>query len=87
MLKAEGYSWKHTDKAWYRTYPAQDFSIQQYFDKAEWISHAAGIEVQFYDDLENILAQYYLEQGQCTAIINNIAVFGALRYSFKSQSL
>ncbi|MBD2354465.1 UvrD-helicase domain-containing protein [Tolypothrix sp. FACHB-123] len=72
MLKAEGYNWKRTDKAWCRTYPAQEFSIQQYFDKAEWISHATGIEVQFYDDLENIIAKYYLEQGQCTAIINHI---------------
>ncbi|MBD2164752.1 UvrD-helicase domain-containing protein [Calothrix membranacea FACHB-236] len=72
LLKAEGYIWKGTDKAWCRTYPKQDFSIQQYFDQAEWISSAAGIEVQFYDELENILAKYHIEPGQCTPIINNI---------------
>jgi DNA helicase IV len=76
LLKAEGYKWKSLGwQSWYCTYPAQDFSIQQYFDNARWISHAVGIEVRFYDDLQNILAKYHVEQGQCTPIIiNNFAV-------------
>jgi DNA helicase-4 len=73
LLRTEGYSWNITGwQAWCRTYPAQDFSIEQYFDNAQWISHAAGIEVRFYDDLENVLAIYRVDRGQCTPIINNI---------------
>ncbi|MBW4573345.1 MAG: ATP-binding domain-containing protein [Tolypothrix carrinoi HA7290-LM1] len=73
LLRAEGYSWNTTGwLAWCRTYPAQDFSIEQYFDNAQWISHAAGIEVRFYDDLENMLAIYRVDRGQCTPVINNI---------------
>jgi DNA helicase-4 len=73
LLRTEGYSWNITGwQAWCRTYPAQDFSIEQYFDNAQWISHAAGIEVRFYDDLENMLAIYRVDRGQCTPVINNI---------------
>ncbi|MEH1945636.1 MAG: hypothetical protein V7K77_01370 [Nostoc sp.] len=56
-------------RAWCCTYPEKDFSIEQYFDNAQWISHAAGIEVRFYDDLENILAKYLVERGQYIAVI------------------
>lgn len=71
LLRAEGYNWNKTGwQAWCRTYPAQDFSIEQYFDNAQWISHAAKIEVRFYDDLENMLAIYDVERGQCTPVIN-----------------
>ncbi|MEH1830019.1 MAG: UvrD-helicase domain-containing protein [Nostoc sp.] len=73
LLNAEGYTWRTIEwSAWCCTYPAQDFSIEQYFDNAQWISHASGIEVRFYDDLENMLAKYIVEQGECTPIINNI---------------
>ncbi|MEH2291833.1 UvrD-helicase domain-containing protein [Nostoc sp.] len=74
LLNAQGYSWRTIKwSAWCCTYPAQDFSIQKYFDNAQWISHAAGIEVRFYDDLENMLAKYYVDSGQCIAVINNIS--------------
>jgi DNA helicase-4 len=43
-LKAEGYRWNDTIKFWYRTYPAEGFSIPEYFDSANWISQAVGIE-------------------------------------------
>jgi DNA helicase IV len=72
LLNAEGYSWKQRKGVWYLTYPAQDFSIQKYFDNAQWISHACGIEVQFYDDLENMLAKYHVDSGKCIAMINNL---------------
>lgn len=73
LLNAEGYTWRVIEwSAWCCTYPAQDFSIQQYFDNAQWISHAAGIEVRFYDDLENMLAKYHVDRGQYIPVINNI---------------
>ncbi|MEH2011088.1 UvrD-helicase domain-containing protein [Nostoc sp.] len=69
LLNVDGYSWKPRKGIWCCTYPGQDFSIQQYFDNAQWISHASGIEVGFYDDLENMLAKYHVDRGQCIAVI------------------
>ncbi|MBW4557662.1 MAG: UvrD-helicase domain-containing protein [Trichormus sp. ATA11-4-KO1] len=69
LLKAEGHNWnKIAWPAWNRSYPAHGFSIQQYFDDAQWLSHAVGIEVRFYDDLNNILAKYYVDRGQVTLV-------------------
>jgi DNA helicase-4 len=70
LLKNEGYRWNGWN-AWCRTYPAHNFSVRQYFDDAEWISHATGIEVRFYDDLEKILAIYRVDKGQWTCIVDN----------------
>lgn len=73
LLRAEGYSWRTIEwRAWCRTYPVQGFSVQQYFNNANWMSQAAGIEVRFYDDLENILASYCVNQGQYIPIFDNI---------------
>ncbi|WP_341527263.1 UvrD-helicase domain-containing protein [Nostoc sp. UHCC 0302] len=74
LLNAEGYTWIAIEwSAWCCTYPAQDFSIQQYFHNAQWITQAAGIEVRFYDDLENMLAKYYVDRGQYNLVFNNIS--------------
>ncbi|MEH2330128.1 hypothetical protein [Nostoc sp.] len=43
--------------------------MEQYFDNTQWISQAAGIEVRFYDDLENMLAKYHVDRGQYIAVI------------------
>lgn len=64
LLKAEGYNWNNPLKAWCRTYPAENFSIPQFFDNAEWTSRAVGIEVQFEDDFEQILAIYHVDRGE-----------------------
>lgn len=72
LLKAEGYNWNSRLKAWCRTYPAQNFSLQQFFDNAEWSSHAVGIEVRFYDDFEKMLAIYRVDRGQCTCVVDNL---------------
>ncbi|MBE9260166.1 3'-5' exonuclease, partial [Dolichospermum sp. LEGE 00246] len=61
LLKAEGYEWNKTKKVWYRTYPAEGFSIPEYFNNANCISQAVGIEVRFYDDAENELAFYHID--------------------------
>ncbi|MBO1064225.1 UvrD-helicase domain-containing protein [Anabaena sp. 54] len=75
LLKAEGYRWNKT-KIWYRTYPVEGFSVPEYFNNANWISQAVGIEVQFYDDEENELAVYLVDQGLCTPVIDNISATG-----------
>jgi len=72
LLKAEGYRWNTTGwKAWCRTCPAQSFSVQEFLAKAMWISRADGIELRFYDDLENILAIYRIEGGQWTCVVDS----------------
>ena len=72
MLKAEGYIWKpEVWPAWCRTYPAEGFSVQQYFNNANWISQAVGIEVRFYDDGENKSEVYRVNQGQYYLVNEN----------------
>lgn len=73
LLNDEGHSWKHKEKAWCRTYSIEEFSIQKYFDSANWIAQAVGIEVSFYDELENKLAVYHVDKGLCNPIFNNIS--------------
>ena len=72
LLKAEGYIWKpEVWPAWCRTYPAEGFSVQQYFNNANWISQAVGIEVRFYDDGENKSEVYRVNQGQYYLVNEN----------------
>jgi hypothetical protein len=79
LLKAEGYRWNTTGwKAWCRTYPAQRFSIEEFFAKAVWISCADGIEVRLYDDLETQIAIYRVEKGQCICCDRNTMFFKTL---------
>ena len=86
LLKAEGYRWNDTTKIWYRTYPAEGFSVPEYFDNANWISQALGIELRFYDDEENELAVYLVDQGLCTPVIDNISASGTEVDIFESDS-
>ncbi|KYC42890.1 hypothetical protein WA1_12280 [Scytonema hofmannii PCC 7110] len=75
LLKAEGYRWNTTGwKAWCRTCPAQGFSVQKFFGEAMWISRADGIEVRFYDDLENEVGIYYIDKGQWTCEVDNLHI-------------
>ncbi|MBD2295175.1 UvrD-helicase domain-containing protein [Anabaena sphaerica FACHB-251] len=72
LLKAEGYIWKpEVSPAWYRTYPAEGFSVQKYFNNANWISQAVGIEVRFCDDEENKSEVYHINQGQYYLVNEN----------------
>jgi DNA helicase-4 len=74
LLKDGGYHWNSTGwKNWFRTYPANGFSVHQYFDNADWISQAARIEVRFYDELETVLAIYRVDKGQWTCIVDNVS--------------
>jgi DNA helicase-4 len=69
-LRDKGYRWNSSGwKNWFRTYPAQGFSVHQYFDNADWISGAAGIEVRFYDELDKVLAIYRIDEGQWTCAL------------------
>lgn len=72
LLYREGYGWKQEEMVWCRTYPIEEFSVQHYFDSANWISHASGIEVTFYDDLENKLAIYHADRGLFNPVFDNL---------------
>ncbi len=71
LLRAEDYNWNSPLKAWWRTYPAQDFSVKLFFDKTKWISCASGIELRFCDDLENLLAIYSVDGGQWDCLVDH----------------
>ena len=75
LLKAEGYRWNTTGwNAWCRTCAAQGFSVQKFFGEAIWISLADGIEVRFYDDLENEVGIYRVDKGQWSCMVDNIPI-------------
>ena len=71
LLKAEGYQWNAESKVWHSTEPAEGFSVRE-FAKARWSDSANGIEVRFYDYLENEVALYHVDGGQWKCISDNI---------------
>ncbi len=73
LLRAEGFAWKSELKYWWRSCLKQGFSVQLFFEATTWISHADGIEVQFCNDLENILASYNLDAGQWKCNFDNLS--------------
>jgi len=71
LLRAEGYAWDSRLRTWWQNYSAQSFSVQSFFANTQWISHANGIQLQFCDDLENILAIYNIDCGQQSCVFDN----------------
>jgi len=71
LLRAEGYEWDNRLKTWWRNYSAQNFSVQSFLANTQWVCHANGIQLQFYDDLEKILASYVIDRGQQSCIFDN----------------
>jgi DNA helicase IV len=71
MLKAEGYRWSTNGwKAWSHTWPVNGFSVQDFSAHAMWSLRADGIEVRFYDDLDNMVAIYRVDKGKWSCIID-----------------
>lgn len=63
LLKADSYKWNSLKKAWCRTYSAQNFSVQNFFSQSLWCRHADGVEVKFYNDLQEETAIYHVNSG------------------------
>ena len=72
LLKAEGYRWDNKLKTWYIMRPAEGFSIKDFADQSGWSDSAAGIEVQFCDDLDNEIARYNVDRGKWRCISGDI---------------
>ena len=72
LLKAEGYRWNDRWQFWYSTKPAEGFSVREFANQATWSNSADGIEVRFYDSLDNEVALYHVDGGQWRRISDNI---------------
>ena len=72
LLKAEGYRWDNKLKTWYIMRPVEGFSIKDFADQSGWSDSAAGIEVQFCDDLDNEIARYNVDHGKWRCITGDI---------------
>ena len=72
LLKATGYSWKSQRNTWDSAQPAEGFSITEFANQARWSDSADGIEVRFYDNLENEVALCHINRGVWKCIRDNI---------------
>ena len=72
LLKAGGYGWDKESKTWYILRPAEGFSVKDFADQTCWSASAAGIEVRFYDDLDNEVAIYNVDHGKWQRISGDI---------------
>ena len=72
LLRSEGYRWHPKSKFWYSIRPIEGFSVKKFANQARWSNLANGIEVRFYDHLENEVALYHVDEGQWRCISDNI---------------
>ena len=66
LLRAERYDWKQKFTAWCTVRSSEGFSVKEFFGQSIWTDSADGIEVQFYDDFENEVAAYHVDEGKWT---------------------
>ena len=52
--------------------PEEGFSVGEFAKQARWSNSSDGIEVRFYDHLENEKALYHVDGGQWKPIYDNI---------------
>lgn len=63
LLKAVGYQWQSTGwKGWTKSFPVEDFNIDSICSEL-WVPKASGVEVKIYDDRENILGIFAVDEG------------------------
>ena len=67
-LRSEGYRWHPKSKFWYSIRPIEGFSVRKFANQARWSHEADGVEVQFYDGLENEIALHHIDRGQWRCI-------------------
>ncbi len=72
LLRAEGYDWIDEEKVWESVETAEGFSVTEFANQARWSHSADGIEVGFYDYLDNEVARYHVDGGQWNRIFDNI---------------
>ena len=72
LLRAGGFDWKQRFKAWCIVCPAEEFSTREFISQSTWSDSADGIEVQFCDDFENLVAVCQVNGGEWTCISGKV---------------
>ena len=62
LLKDKGYGWN--GETWSSTLLAEGFSVKKFANQPMWSDLADGIEVGFYDHLDNMVELYHVDGGQ-----------------------
>ncbi len=78
MLSSEGYTWAGANwPNWWRTVPAAGFTAMRFLEQALWVRHSDGVEVRVYDDTENLVATYRVNQGKPECVVDAISHAGS----------
>ena len=72
LLKASGYQWQSTGwRSWTKTMPSARFSAE--ILKSEvWSASADGIDVRIFDASDKLVAQFLVDEGNWTCVLNNL---------------
>ena len=69
LLKDKGYGWN--GETWSSTLLAEGFSVKKFANQPMWSDLADGIEVGFYDYLDNMVELYHVDGGQWRRVSDN----------------
>ena len=69
LLKDKGYGWN--GETWSSTLLAEGFSVKKFANQPMWSDLADGIEVGFYDHLDNMVELYHVDGGQWRRVSDN----------------
>ena len=74
LLKASGYQWQSTGwRSWTKTMPSARFSAE--ILKSEvWSASADGIDVRIFDATDKLVAQFLVDDGNWTCVLNNLKI-------------
>jgi DNA helicase IV len=72
VLKASGFSWQSTGwTGWTKSYPAKSLSIDS-LKQEIWVRQGDGIEIQIYDEQNNLLAKYTVDHGHWKCVFDRL---------------
>ena len=71
MLRVEGYHWHSKLQTWDIVRLAEGFSVKKFANQPMWSDLADGIEVGFYDHLDNMVELYHVDGGQWRRVSDN----------------
>lgn len=74
LLKASGYQWQSTGwRSWTKTMPSARLSAE--ILKSEvWSASADGIDVRIFDATDKLVAQFLVDDGNWTCVLNNLKI-------------
>ena len=66
------FTWDNPSKTWWIVRLAEAFSVTEFINQSKWSNSADGVEVRFYDSLENEVALYHIDRREWSCIYDNI---------------